>query len=159
MWPWIWISKKNYCSHEQYRGGIVHREQYCGYFSSKKMCLSPSSFKSLAVIKCCLIYCLSLLTFVESSDGVVGYFCYSCRSLLLPINFTSTAGTITLSLRISQNFSYWVRGSLKTSHSTLSLGNSKILFVFKTVMNINFFARRFGLIGNFSIDIENSTVT
>ena len=60
----------------------------------KKGCLSPSSFKTLGVIKCRLIYCLSSLTSiaVELSDGVIGYFCYYCGSLLLLIDFTSTVG-------------------------------------------------------------------
>ena len=58
----------------------------------KKRCLSLSSFKTLTVIKCRLIYCHSSVTSVavKSSDGVVDYFCYSCRSLLLPIYSTST---------------------------------------------------------------------
>jgi len=70
-------------------------------------------------------------THPSSSNSIVGYFCYSCRSLLLPINSTSTAGiyyywvwgspkifstefedfpkSLLLSLRISQNLSfYWV---------------------------------------------------
>ena len=62
-------------------------------FIPKKKCLSPSSFKTLAIIKYRFIYCLSSLTSiaVESSDGVVSHFCYSCQSLLLPIDSTSTS--------------------------------------------------------------------